>query len=583
MRLLPAKSKLFLTTTLLGVVLSSACSQLKQPEPEPFFAETPPPPKQELKWSNGKLPKSIDPALAAAAPATDITRALFDGLTDLDPVTLDAVPAVAEKWVSENSDKTWRFHLRENAKWSNGEPVTADDFVRSWKRLAELGDKGAHRSLLLNIRGAKTTSPTLEEPEPPDFLSETASALTGTPSPAPSPTASPSGKVPEFGVVAESKDVLRVELIRPDKDFPKLAAHPIFRPIFEKGIDLQKKPKADEIVTNGAFRFSSLETDGLTLDKSDTYWAKDEVKLERVHFLSFASAEKALEAYRSGAVDAVTNAEFSPAALKLLEPYEDFRRTTHSAINFYEFNINKAPFNDRRVRRALAIAIEREKLTDGELQGTPRPANSFMPAGSRSSAKLSYDIEEAQTLLDDAGFPDGENFPTIRLLINRNDTQQRVARTVAQMWKQNLGIETEIVVKENAEIEAMKTAGDFDLVRRGVVMPTSDETANLFSIFGIDELATPAIEPVQSSPTPSADGTSGPAITETESPTTALADNRVLSEDAALYELHAIPLYFPSSYTLLKPYVKGFDSNALDAPSLRLVEIDRNWQNQTAK
>lgn len=582
MRLLPAKSKLFLTTTLLGVVLGSACSQLKQPEPEPFFAETPPPPKQELKWSNGKLPKSIDPALAAAAPATDITRALFDGLTDLDPVTLDAVPAVAEKWESENSDKTWRFHLRENAKWTNGERVTADDFVRSWKRLVEMGDKGAHRSLLLNIRGAQTASPTSEEPEAPDFLSETASALTGTPSPSPSPTASPSGKVPEFGVVAESKDVLRVELIRPDKDFPKLTAHPIFRPIFEKSIDLQKKPKADEIVTNGAFRFSSIETDGLTLDKSDTYWAKDDVKLERVHFLSFASAEKALEAYRSGAVDAVTNAEFSPAALKLLEPYEDFRRTTYSAINFYEFNIKKAPFNDRRVRRALAIAIEREKLTDGELQGTPRPANSFMPAGSRSSAKLAYDIEEAQTLLDDVGFPDGENFPTIRLLINRNDTQQRVARTVAQMWKQNLGIETEIVVKENAEIDAMKSAGDFDLVRRGVVMPTSDETANLLSIFGIDELAS-ASEPVQSSPTPSVTGTSGPAVTETESPATVLADNRVLSEDAALYELHAIPLYFPSSYTLLKPYVKGFDSNALDAPSLRLVEIDRNWQNQKAK
>lgn len=583
MRLLPAKSKLFLTTTLLGVVLGSACSQLKQPEPEPFFAETPPPPKQELKWSNGKLPKSIDPALAAAAPATDITRALFDGLTDLDPVTLDAIPAVAERWESENSNKTWRFYLREDAKWTNGERVTADDFVRSWKRLVEMGDKGAHRSLLLNLRGAQAALQTSEEPKAPDFLSETASALTGTPSPLPSPTTSPNAKAPEFGVVAESKNILRVELIRPDKDFPKLAAHPIFRPIFEKGIDLQKKPKADEIVTNGAFRFSSIEADGLVLDKSDTYWAKDDVKLERVHFLSFTSAEKALEAYRSGSVDAVTNAEFSSAALKLLEPYEDFRRTTHSAINFYEFNINKAPFNDRRVRRALAIAIEREKLTDGELQGTPRPADSFMPTGSRPSAKISYDVEEAKTLLDDAGFPDGENFPTIRLLINRNDTQQRVARTVAQMWKQNLGIETEIVVKENSEIDAMKTAGDFDLVRRGVVMPTSDETANLLSIFGMEELTAPSNEPLQSSPTPSAVGTSGPATTETEGTATVLADNRVLSEDAALYEMHAIPLYFPSSYTLLKPFVKGFDSNALDAPSLRTVEIDGNWQKQKTK
>lgn len=581
MRLLLAKSKLFLTTALLGVVLCTACSQLKQPEPEPFFAETPPPPKQEFKWSNGTIPKSIDPALASTAPATDITRALFDGLTDLDPVSLDAVPAVAEKWESENNDKTWRFHLRENAKWTNGERVTANDFVRSWKRLAEMGDKAAHRSLLLNIRGANISSQTTEDPSAPDFLSETASALTATPSPSPSPssTPSPAGKANEFGVIAEGEDLLRVELLRPDKDFPRLAAHPIFRPMFEKAIDLQKKPKADEIVTNGAFRFSAIESDGLILDRSDSYWGKEDVKLERVHFMAFASAEKALDAYRSGSVDAVTNTEFSPAALKLLEPFEDFRRTSHSAINFYEFNTTRAPFNDRRVRRALAIAIEREKLTDGELQGTPQPANKFMPAGSGSSAKIIYDVAEARTLLDEAGFPDGANFPKVRLLINRNDTQQRVARTVAQMWKDNLGIETEIIVKESAEIEVLKNAGDFDLVRRGVVMPTSDETANLLSIFGIDEIA--VAEP-QMSPTPDADGASGPSVTEAETPGV-LPDNRVLTEDAALYELHAIPLYFPSSYTLIKPYVRGFDSNALDAPSLRSVEIDGNWQKPKAK
>lgn len=582
MRLLPAKLKLFLTTALIGLSLGSACSQLKQPEPEPFFAETPPPPQQELKWSNGKLPKSIDPALAAAAPATDITRALYDGLTDLDPVTLDAVPAVAEKWESENSDKTWRFHLRENAKWTNGERVTAGDFVRSWKRLAEMGDKTAHRSLLLNIRGAQNPSPTVEEPEAPDFLTENAGAIIAPPSPTPSPvaTSSPAEKLPEFGVIAESEGLLRVELLRPDKDFPKLIAHPIFRPIHTKSIDLQKKFKADEVVTNGAFRLSALENDGLTLDRSESYWAKDDVTLERVHFLSFASAEKALEAYRNGSVDAVTNAEFSPAALKLLEPYEDFRRTTHSAINFYEFNTARAPFNDRRVRRALAIAVEREKLTDGELQGTPRPANSFMPAGSSSSAKITFDVQEAQTLLEEAGFADGENFPTIRLLINRNDTQQRVARSVAQMWKQNLGIDTEIIVKENAEIDQLKEAGDYDLVRRGVVMPTADETANLLSIFGIDDVTPP---PSTQTPSPSPDASSGPAAPGTETLAEVPVDNRVLTEDAALYELHAIPLYFPSSYTLIKPYVKGFDSNALDAPSLRSVEIDRNWQKQRSK
>jgi oligopeptide transport system substrate-binding protein len=299
-----------------------------------------------------------------------------------------------------------------------------------------------------------------------------------------------------------------------------------------------------------------------------------------VSFVAAASPEKALEAYREGKIDAVTNAEFSPAALKLLEPFDDFRRTAHNALNLYEFNTTRTPFNDRRVRQALALAIEREKITEGELQGTTRPADGFLPAGGQTATRLSSDIQRAQNLLDEAGFPEGVGFPVVQLVINRNDAQQRIAKAVAQMWKDNLGIDTNLMVRDPAEVEAARASGAFDLIRRGVVLPTADETVSMLSIFGTnpsqiaaDPLATP--EPTLPFRRETNGGPSAP--TEPAAPIEPAATT-VLTEEEALYQLRSIPLYFPTSYSLVKPYVKGFDLNALDAPSLKSVEIDPNWR-----
>ena len=140
---------------ILAVLLLSACSELEKPKTEPFYSQTAPPQKKEFRWSNGKMPKSFDPALASAPPETDLVRAIFEGLTDTDSKTLEAIPSVAEKWTASEDYKIWTFYLRKEAKWSNGERVTAADFVRSWKRLAEMSDRVPHRKLLENIVGIK--------------------------------------------------------------------------------------------------------------------------------------------------------------------------------------------------------------------------------------------------------------------------------------------------------------------------------------------------------------------------------------------------------------------------------------------
>ena len=618
---LPIKSRRFIILVFGFVTLIvSSCTHIQQPAAEPFFAVSPPPPKQEFRWSNGKMPKSIDPARAAAAPETDIVRAIFEGLTEIDTKTLEPIPAVAEKWSASDDNRVWTFQLRKDARWSNGKHVTADDFVISWKRLASLGDKTAHRELIQNIVGLKTEKPGSIPPaiDSPDFQhtpargsdttlhNETESAnLAGKLQRTHAPDASveriarhdeadrPKQTEPvtakKIGVESVGDSVLKVTLELPDKDFPKLAASPIFRPIYGDGVEFETDPLDSDVVTNGAFTVADVGTNGVVLDRSDTYWNKTSVNLDHVQFVPKENAEAALEAYKKGEIDAVTNAEFEPLALKLLSPYKDFRQTTHSALNFYEFNTKNAPFSDRRVREALAIAIDRERLTDGELEGSAQPAPGFLPLDSDHKIRLSLDVDKARGLLAKAGFPNGANFPQVRLVVNRNETQQRVARTVARMWKQNLNLDTQIIVKETADIEAVKASGEFDLIRRGVVLPSGDEMVSLVSIFGtvvknteplLKELKTgegPAGPQFETPPPGKKPG--GPsAETASESSTKGPLAVTLLTEEDAIYELNAIPLYFPMSYSLVKPYVKGFEMNGFDAVSLRDVTIDSNWQ-----
>jgi oligopeptide transport system substrate-binding protein len=286
----------------------------------------------------------------------------------------------------------------------------------------------------------------------------------------------------------------------------------------------------------------------------------------------------------------VTNAEFAPLALKLLSPYEDFRQTTHNALNFYEFNVERPPFNDHRVREALAIAIERERLTEGELKGSTTPATSFLPFDDAPDEQIEQDVDRAKDLLDRAGFPDGENFPTVRLLVNRNDTQQRVARVIAKMWKDNLNINTEIVVKDAADLDVAKATGDYDLIRRGLVFPTTDSTASFLAIFPPEHESARVPEKRDTADQTAKNLNDSKPLTEPGNNIHAMPDpaqavvslaNPISTEDQAIFELRAIPLYFPTSYSLVKPYVRGFEINGLDAPSLRDVVIDSSWQPKT--
>ncbi len=565
----------FATLLLLALALSHAECFLNQ-KVEAYYGRVIVPSGQQLRWSDGGLPQTFDPAFAAAPPDTDLVRAIFEGLTDYDPRTLTPVPGVATRWEASSSGRVWTFYLRDDARWSNGELVTAQDFVRSWQRTVKLGDLAPHTDLLANIQGAAK-----------EFAPAVSGAATQT-SPAPnSGSAQAAGrKSPAaFGAEALSDRVLRVTLRQPDMNFPALVAHPVFRPV-KLGSDtpLGKLPASD-LLSNGAFSLQHTDNERVVLARANNYWDRQQVTLQSVEFVGARDTESALADYRSGAVDAVTNAALEPLAIKLLSPYADFRRTTFGALTYYTFNTERAPFDDVRVREALAIAIDRDRISTDGTGGATEPAKRFLPQNQTEAPKvvvgksemLEKDDQRARQLLAEAGFPDGRNFPVIRLLINRNEQQRVVAQAIAGMWRDVLNIQTELVIKNWEEYEAAIRARDFDVARRGIVMQTTDELTNIRTLFGETYSGLGAereSERLNKSGAELADRSNSENISGRRTTDRTTIDN----EAQALSNLSVMPIYFASSYALVKPYVSGFDANVLDAPSLKKVRIDGNWK-----
>ena len=539
---------------------------------EPFYGRVSPRSAQEFHWSNGGLPQTFDPAFAAAPPDTDLVRAIFEGLTEYDPKTLTPVPAVATRWEASNGGTEWTFYLRDDARWTNGELVTAGDFVRSWRRIKSIGDLAPHTGLLANIVGAERRS---EVAVPPPVTTRTERKNS-------TASAGSNAKVTDrpFGAVAVSDHVLRVRLRRPDMNFPALVAHPVFRPVKMGDDNVVARLSAGQLVSNGAFSVAPSEGERVLLQKADNYWDKQKVTLERVEFVGAKDAESAVAAYRAGEVDAVTNAAFEPLAIKLLAPYEDFRRTTYAALTYYSFNKAHEPFDDVRVREALTLGFDRERISKDDLGGATEPAKRFLPEAVTNSVKpvvekselLEKDYDRARKLLEEAGFPDGEGFPMVRLLINRNEQQRVVAQSIAAMWLDVLNIETEIIVKPWDEYTAAINAGDYDVVRRGIVMQTTDELTNIRMLFPDGPSVSEQLHSQSSASNPTA------APPRNSRPATLGAPPPIETESQALNDLSAMPVYFASSYALVKPYVTGFDSNVLDAPSLKTVRINTEWK-----
>src|SRR5215208_902131 len=248
-RIHPRKSAAKAICSLLLAACLTHAGCFSAAEPSTYYGKVVTPRSQEFRWSNGGLPQTFDPAFAAAPPDTDAVRALFEGLTDYDPRTLARIPGVATRWESSHEGRVWTFYLRENARWSNGEKVTAADFVRSWQRTLKIGPLAPHTELLANIEGA---TPTIS---PPNSTEST----------------------PHFGARALGEQVLQVTLQHADSSFPALVAHPVFRPVKLADAERTKPIESHELISNGAFQLSAAETDRVRLERARNYWDDESV------------------------------------------------------------------------------------------------------------------------------------------------------------------------------------------------------------------------------------------------------------------------------------------------------------------
>jgi ABC-type oligopeptide transport system substrate-binding subunit len=617
----------------LALALVSGC--FSADEGGQFYGRVALPRAQELRWSDGGLPRVFDPARAAAPPDTDAVRALYEGLTDYDPLTLAPVSADAYRWESSGDSRVWTFYLRNDARWSNGDPVTATDYLHSWQRTLRLGDDAPHADLLSNLTEvAEARHEARESSSKSDAdRNDKTQATTGQASNQAGNTTNvltrskleETGKReqrakratpvdPHLAVEAVDEHTLRVSLRRPDPNLPVLLAHTIFRPVHSSILADELKPSEPlqpapsqtsgsrghgEIITNGAFRLSETTDDGVVLERQPDYRDASNVALERVRFVNEPDAETALREYRDGKIDVVTNANVEPAGLKLLASYQDFERTTFGSLTYYDFNSARPPFDDVRVREAFALAVDRKRLSQDTLGGSTVPAEKYLPTqasagddkpseaeASESARAFGYDPARARRLLAEAGYPGGNGFPRIRLLLNRNEQHRQVAEMVVEMWHDVLGVETEIEAKSWDEYETRLRAGEYDVAKRSLLMQTPDEEQTIAALFPPDRFAFSASEDISTSE--SATSTTGPGSSRANNsaahvkPPTLRAPE-LANEAQALKEVPAIPIYFASSFALVKPYVQNFDNNLLDIYSLKRVRIDTDWRPLTGE
>jgi oligopeptide transport system substrate-binding protein len=386
-------------------------------------------PPADLVWTQGPEVARLDPAKMTALSDGRVASALFEGLTVLDPRTLEPGPGVAVSWDVSADGLTYAFRLRPDARWSDGRPVTADDFVASWLRVLDPAVAAEYAYMLYPIRGARAYyEAALKDPGRAD----------------------PS----LVGVTAQGPHRLVVRLEQPTAYFLSLAAFSTYLPVrvdlVERHGDRWTFPPS--IVSNGAYQLAEWRfRSRMVWTKNPHYWDAANVALERIETRVFDSPNTALLAYETGAVDLAT---VVPAlAVEPLRAAQDAgrRRDVLHMVNlgtyFYRFNCTRAPLSDVRVRLALALAVDRREVIERAARGGQEPARIFVPpglAGYASPPGLEENAEAARRLLAEAGHAGGRGLAEIALLVNKGADHVPIAEVLQQQWRERLGVDVRI-------------------------------------------------------------------------------------------------------------------------------------------
>lgn len=492
----------------------------------------------EFVRGNSADPESLDPLQARSEPALNILRDLHEGLTTMD-ASARIVPGAARAWEVSADGLVWRFALDPAARWSDGRPVAAADFVTAFHRLADAAAASPHVALFDAIAG----------------LADAAAGRAAT---------------ADVAVVADAPDQLRIRLLRPVPWLPELLAHPAASP-------RRDDAPADGRLSSGAFRLAEqVPGSHLLLERNPAYRDAASVAIDQVRFLPIADLASELSRYRAGELDMSYTVPVSRVAwLKEHMPAE-FRVSPYLAAYFLGFNTRRPPLDDARLRRALSLVVDRELIAGRIVGGGEAPACSLVPPGipgyesprdAECEARRRERVERAQALFAAAGHGSGKPL-RLEIRYNPGELHDRIAVAVSSMWKEALGVETSLVREEFRVLLANVRAGEITQVYRGSWIADFAEPESFLGILAGDS-------PVNG--TGWADPEYDRLLRAAASRTDRQARLRLLAEAEARVQQASplMPLYFYVSKKLVKPHVRGIEDNPLNIHPSRFVRIER--------
>ncbi|MBX7123707.1 MAG: peptide ABC transporter substrate-binding protein [Opitutaceae bacterium] len=397
---------------------------------------------QTLLVGNLSEPNDLDPQIADSQQTFNLIMALMEGLAQYDARTCEPVPAVAEHWDVSPDKLTWTFHLRKNAVWSNGDPVTANDFVWSYQRMLTPSLGAEYAGMLFILKNSERYY---------------------------------KGEISDFsnvGVHAPDPHTLTLTLAHPVPYLPKLVCHAAWYPVHRATLEKFGRPyergsawtRPGNFVGNGYFDLVEwIPNKLIRMKKSQTYWDRNNIKLESVVFLPIENTSTEESMFRAGQLHITSSIPIVKIAVYRNDPAlrPMLNQDPMLATYFYRFNVTQPPLNDPRVRRALTLSVNRQQIVEHVTKGGQIPAGHLTPpniAGFTATANVPYDPAQARQLLAEAGFPGGKGFPKVELLYNTNESHRQIAEAIQQMWRRELGIEISLFNQEaKVYVETMRT------------------------------------------------------------------------------------------------------------------------------
>ncbi len=405
--------------------------------------------------ANGVEPQTLDPHTLTGQPDGRIAAALFEGLTRLNPTNALPEPALAERWEISPDGIVYTFHLRSNAVWSTGEPITADDVVYSWRRVVNPATACDYAGQLYYVKnGEEINTAKIKD-------------------------------VTRLGVEALNPRTVRVELVAPTPFFLDLCAFRTLLIVPQQTVEKYKDHwlMARPLPVSGSHLLVSWRIrDKIRLRKNPRYWDAANTHNEIVDILPVEDAISALNLYETGQADIIWDKNLVPTELMdILKDRPDCHTPDNLGTYFIRINVTRKPFDDVRVRKALALTIDKHRIVTRIVRGGERVADSYVPvhtANYERAKTLDYDPDLARKLLKEAGFPEGKGFPNFVFHFNTGKMHEQLGVELQEMWKNELGLNLSLRQTEWKVWLAAQTALDYDVIRGSWIGDYND--ANTF-------------------------------------------------------------------------------------------------------